>query len=489
MKQIRFISLFFLFISYVYAEVNLRAPSSFIKGEPYYFEIEAVGSSIEFPTIDKIDGFTVENQGTSKSLQIINGNYNEKLLKRYKIVPNREFTIPSLKFKVDDKEVLTKEKKVVLQLVAKTDSSNFDLTLYPSKSELYVGEDLLIKLIFKYKKDLQITNLGFEKPHFENFWYKRVDNKNDRYEQNGYIVQELDFLLFPQKSGELTVGPLRVDAQMISGNTSTPFGFFSTVPKEEKIYSNKLNFNVKKLPDDVTLIGNFDINGTVDKTDIKKGDSISLKLDITGMGNFDDIQDIKLNIPNATIYDNKPNVKSEYTAKGYEGEYSKIFSIIPESSIEIPSITLKYFDKKENKVIVKKSKSFKINVEETKSEKKVLLEKPKEQMQVSSEKQIVKEDISNKERIKYFIFGIIATLLIFSFYKFIKAEKKKKASQDTPLEKLVKGTKNKNEMMKILVPHLKKDAILDQLIFDCESEKEFKILRKEILNRLKEIKI
>lgn len=141
MKQIRFISLFFLFISYVYAEVNLRAPSSFIKGEPYYFEIEAVGSSIEFPTIDKIDGFTVENQGTSKSLQIINGNYNEKLLKRYKIVPNREFTIPSLKFKVDDKEVLTKEKKVVLQLVAKTDSSNFDLTLYPSKSELYVGED------------------------------------------------------------------------------------------------------------------------------------------------------------------------------------------------------------------------------------------------------------------------------------------------------------------------------------------------------------
>ena len=249
MKPIKYI-LFFLILSInVFASVNLKAPDSFIKGEPYYFDIEVSGSSIKFPKIEKIDNYIVESQGTSKSLQIINGDYNEKLTKRFKIVPSDDFTIPKFKFIIDDKEVYTEEKTVSLRTVNKTNSTNFDLTLIPSKDELYVGEDLVVKLIFKYKRDLQITNLGFEKPHFENFWYKRIENKNDRYEQNGYIVQELDFLLFPQKSGELTVGPLRVDAQMMQSNNSTPFGFFSSVPKVEKIYSNKLSFNVKKLPE------------------------------------------------------------------------------------------------------------------------------------------------------------------------------------------------------------------------------------------------
>ena len=97
------------------------------------------------------------------------------------------------------------------------------------------------------------------------------------------------------------------------------------------------------------MIGDFNISASVNKIDIKQGESVSLKLEISGVGNFDDIEDIKLDIPNATVYDNKPDVKTKYSDLGYEGTYTKVFSIIPESSITIPSIKLKYFDKKNKK--------------------------------------------------------------------------------------------------------------------------------------------
>ncbi|QDF29837.1 BatD family protein [Halarcobacter anaerophilus] len=489
MKLFKSIFLFFLFQICLYAEVVLNAPQSFVKGEPYFFEFEVEGSSITFPKIKDIDGFVVENQGTSKSVQIINGDYSQKLKKRYKIVPTTAFTIPSFKFEIDGKEFFSQAKKVVLKKVTKTDSSNFDLTLIPSKTDLYVGEDLLLKLVFKYKKDLQITNLGFEKPHFENFWYKQINSNNQRYEQNGYIVQELDFLLFAQKSGELNINPLRVDAQLMQSDASNPFSFFSTVPKVEKIYSNELKFNVKPLPKGVNLIGDFDIKASVDKTKIKQSQSISLKLNITGTGNFDDIEDFKLNIPNATIYDNKPDIKTKYTNKGYEGVYSKVFSIVPENSIEIPRITLKYFSKKEQKVVEKRTQSFTIEVEKSKKEQKVILQKAEKAIVKVEKNEGQKEEISYENKLKYFLFGIITTLLILGLYKFVRVQNSKKVSQDTPLGKLVKKTENRTELMKVLVPYLKKDSVLDELIFECESDKDFKILKKEILKRLKEIKI
>ena len=58
-----------------------------------------------------------------------------------------------------------------------------------------------------------------------------------------------------------------------------------------------------------------------------------------------------------------------------------------------------------------------------------------------------------------------------------------------PLIKLVKGTKNKKEMMKVLVPFIKSNPKLDNMIIQCESEKDFKVLKKEIIEFLKEIKI
>ena len=485
-RLIFIISISFFFNLTLLASVTLRSANTFTKGESFVFEYEAVGSSVKFPQIKEIDGFVVESLGTSRSLQIINGNYDEKISKKFRIVPNKEFVIPSFTFIVNDEEVKTEKKKIIEVKVSKTKSANFDLTLIPSKKSLYVGEDLLVKLVFKYKRDLQITNLDFEQPHFDNFWYKKIDNSNKRYEENGYIVQELEFLLFPQKSGKLTIPSLRVDVQVMD-SSSNGFGFFSATPKLLKVYSNELEFDVKKLPLDINLIGDFDIKASVNKTKIKQGESISYKINIVGEGNFDDIMDIKLNIPNVTIYDNKPEVETNYLNKVYKGRYSKAYSIVSNSSFEIPSHTLRYFSKKDQKVVEKKTKAFKIEVE-NQVNKKVVLEKPKEKIK-SNKEIIVQKQSSLKEKIVYFLFGCFFTLLIIGLIFYVKLQKRKKKKDDLPLIKLVKKTGSKNGLIKVLVPYLKRNSDLDELIYQCESDKDFKVLKKQIIDLLKDIKI
>lgn len=490
MKYFRYIFLLIFFSLTAFAKVTLKAPNSFIKNEPYYFEFEAIGSSIKFPEIKTIDNYVVEPAGTSRTLQIVNGNYDEKISKRFMILPKNDFQIPSFSFNIKGVEIKTKPKKVLEKKISKTASQNFDLSLVANKDELYVGEDLVVKLIFKYKRGIQITDLGFEKPHFENFWYEKLNNSNRSYEENGFVVQELDFLLFPQKSGDLKISPLRVDVQLLKNNFSNrTFSFLSNNSVVKKIYSNDLSFKVKELPLGVKLLGDFDITASVDKKLINQGESISYKLKIKGIGNFEDIKDLKLDINNATVYDNKPEIKTNYTKKGNEGEYTKVFSIVPNASLEIPPLRLSFYDKNKQEVVSKKTEAFKIEVKNQKS-KSVVLEKAKVK---EVKKEFQKEEkiaISFMDKMVYFILGIAFTLLIFGLYKYANILKSKKSSKmDTNLISLVKKAKVKDELLRVLVPYLKIDDGLDELIYQCESKKEFKILKKEIIDKLKEINI
>ncbi len=484
MKLLRYIFIFMLLNMGLFANVFLNSSNSFIKGEPFIFEFEVSGSKVEFPEIKKIDGYLVENIGTSKSLQIINGDYKEKIIKRYKILPTDNFTIPSFIFKIDGKEFKTLSKKIISEKVSKTTSDYFDLALVPSKKELFVGEELKVKLIFKYKKGLRITDLSFEQPHFSDFWYKKIDSNNRRYEENGYIVQELNFLLFPQKSGTLSITPLKIDVQLIDEQSQNSFGLLALTPKIVKVYSNDLSFNVKQLPKNVNFIGEFHISASANKTKIKFGEAVSYKLVISGWGNLDDIQDIKLNIPNASIYDNKPELKADFKDDKYQGVFTKVYSIIPNESLEIPSVKFKYYSKQDKKIKEIETKSIKIEVEGQK-EQEVLLQKPKIQESIKKEV-IIKQSSSLEEKIIFFIFGNLFSLLIFGLFNYVKL--RKKSRKETPLIKLVKNSKEKNELIKVLVPYIKKDKALDKLIYECQGEKDFKLLKNEIIKLLNELK-
>ena len=479
--MIRHLIILIFFLGTLCANVTLKAPASFIVGEPVFFTIEAIGENIVFPKIEKIENYEVEAAGQSSSFSNINGQISAKVQKRFRFFPISDVVIPAFKLSIANKDIFTKEHKLLKQKISKTKSEHLDLNISLTKTDLYVGEQTILTMTFKYKKGLQIMDTSMMKPEFRDFWYKRLDAK-EPYEEGMFIIQDLHYLLFPQKSGKLKIDPLRVDASLLDVNSSA-FAFFQKTSKTVKIYSNSLDLNVKPLPSGISLIGDFNINAIADKTKINLGESISYKIEITGFGNIDDVQDVKLDIPNVTIYDNKPTTTVTLKDNKHYGTYKKSFSILPTENIVIPSVSISYFDKKQNRVVSKSTKAINIEViGSAKTNSKLLKADEKE------ETKVITKEPSIYDKLVYYVLGVVTALLIFGLYNYVI--KTRELKKETPLEKRIKKASNKKDLIKEILPFISKDENLDSLIFKLENSDEanFKTIKKEILESLKEIK-
>lgn len=487
MNLIRTFLLITLFSILSYAQVLLNVPEETVRNEPIIFSIDASGDSIKFPDLSSINGKLVQEISSSTSTNIINSQITKRVKKVYSLYADSTFVFPKLEFIIDGESVFTNEKEIKIVDASKTKSDVFDLSIKSNKEDLFVGEDFILTIVFKHKKYAQIVDLNLIKPSFNDFWYKPL-NDIKQYEEGDYKIQELKFLLFPLKAGALKINPITIQAQIVDPRR-TNYSFFNNGITSEKVYSNAISFDIKKLPQNVDLIGDFNIEASIDKSKIKLGESISYKLKISGFGNFDDLKDIKLNIDKTTIYENKPEIKTEFVNDKYKGIYTKVFSIIPNESLEIPALELKYFNKELNKLVIKKTEKFKIEIENIVENKKI--EKLQKLQENVPTKEIVKviERSSLKDKILYFSLGIITMSLILSLYFYVIKQREKKEFNELPLIKKVKKSKTKDELLKVLFMYVKKDDNLDKLIYQIEDTNDLNTLKKEIIKLLKQIDI
>lgn len=488
MNPYKILIILILCISTLFGNIKLAISSNIImKNEPFIFALEVFGNHIKFPEVSLIDGNVVQEISNSTTTNMINGQVIKQIKKAYKFNPTKDFILPSFEAIIDGKSYHTNEEKIIIQNTSKTQSDIFDLSIKTDSNEFYIGENFILTIVFKYRKDSGLSNLYLEKPYFENFWYKQIEESKNS-EDGDFIISEIKFLMFALKEGNLKIDPIQINAQTIDNNSYSAF----VSRKNEKIYSNDLTFNIKSLPDNIKLIGNFEIESVVDKQKVKRGESVSYKLKILGTGNIDDISDIKLPITDVTIYENKPQIKTEISNGQYNGNWEKVFSIIANKSFSIPSMSLEYFDKNLKKVVLKQSKKFDIEVIDEDLKKEVILEKvPREIIKEVSPKEIIKvvERFSFLDRTIFFSLGVITCLLIISLYYYVITSRRKKEENNKPLLKKVKTSKTKDELIKILAVYLRIDLKLDELIFELEKTQDFNSLKKEIMEILKELKL
>lgn len=480
-QLIRSFFLLQLFLGTLLANVYLQVPQNFTQGEALYFSLQVVGEKISFPQINKIDGFSVESIGTSRSITNINGNITSKITKRFRMFPTKEIVIPSFSVTVDGKNYTTKSQRVTKEKVTKTDSIYFELNLNSLKKEIYVGESTIVTLQFKHRKDVQIVDLGLTVPTFENFWSKQLDNAK-KFEEGNYIVQELEFLLFPQKEGELIIEPLKIDVATLDLDRNS-YSFFNRSTQNKRIFSNALTFNVKPLPQDVKLIGEFNLTSSVDKTNLTSGESLSYKIELSGYGNIEDVEDINLEIPNATIYENKPQIETKVMNEKYYGSYKKSFSILAQESFSIPSITIKYFNQTTQKIEELKTKAYPISIKTQEVRKPTTLEKKVERKPVEKTVEVIQVKSSWQDRALFALFGAVGMALMIGLYFYVINKSRKKEISNLPLAKQVKQTKTNEALLKLLLPYIGISTVLDECIFELEKKDNntFKARRKMIL--------
>jgi len=476
-----------LLINFVFADVIMNSQSKFYAGEAVVFTLEANGRSIEFPLINNIDGFSVSKNGSSSSLSIINGQRTQKLQQQYKFFPNKTVTVPPFKIVIDGKDFYTKEKVIRSVKVKKTQSDFLDYEIFVSSKELYVGEQTIFTLKFKYRRDLQIVDLRYTPPNFDGFWSKQM-GESKKYNEGTFVIQELKYVLFPQKSGRINIPALKMNISLVDSQTSN-VSFFGPPTKAERVYSNELNFDIKKLPKNVFLIGDFTISNQIDKQTLNAGEALNYEIQIEGRGNIDDIPELQLNIPNATIYANKATKTYDMINGQYGGSYKKSFSIVANEDIIIPPVLLNYFNKKQNKTIQLKTKQYNIKVKSNIANKNVLqLHKEKEINTQALEQEIRVVYTSDNQKILYFFFGFLFSSLIIGLIYYVIKLKEKTDNIETSLEKEIKQTQGVNDLLNSLLSYINIDKDLDKMIFILESNKNlnFKQTKKDILKIIKD---
>ncbi len=397
----RFIGSFLFLVSFLFSADAYVSKKNIVMGERVILVLSADGNSVKFPNISSIGGFEISSTIIEQNIEYVNGKKIIRVEKHYAFTPLKTIDIGSFELEVDGKKEFTKALHVEVKKVDYTNSP-FQLEMRIKKQNVMQFEAVPIEFVFRRDKNYEVRDLRFSPPKFSNFWVKE-GKKSKPYLENEFIIHKMDFFIFPQISGDFEITPAKVDVGVISKSKDI-FNVLRNQLDWKTVFSNSAPLHVKKL-EGTNLYGDFNISFEVNKREIEKNEGINATLKIEGSGNFDDIEPYKISIDGVNIYIDKPVTKSQPTIEGMKGEFIQKFSISSVKDFEIPSISITYYDAKEEKLVTKKTASINISV------KSGIQEIP---LQINSVKrEIIEKNINSYLYIFIaFIMGVVITLLI-----------------------------------------------------------------------------
>ena len=247
-----------------------------------------------------------------------------------------------------------------------TSVSNNDLfiTATASKTTVYEQEAFLLTYKIYTLVDLRMFD-NVKLPDFKGFHSQEVELPNDRrwglehYKGRNYQTTVYrQFVLFPQQSGKLTIDAARFDAVIDKATqVSDPFEAFfngggNYVQVKKTILTPQLSIDVKALPagkpaDFSGGVGEFNITSSINSTNVKTNDAVTVKLVISGTGNLKLISNPEVKFPeDFEVYDPKVDNKFRLTNTGLSGSKVIEYLAIPRNAgtYKIPAVKFSYFD-------------------------------------------------------------------------------------------------------------------------------------------------
>ncbi|MEI8201681.1 MAG: BatD family protein [Bacteroidota bacterium] len=399
-------------------KLTASAPSAVANGQQFRvtYSFNQQGSNFKGPSFKDFNYLTGPNQSSSTSMQIMNGNVTQSVSYTYTYIlqaaKEGTFEIPGASIEFNGTTYKSNGLSINVvkgnapqtqqysqqqpnnrqsQTTASDDVNSKDIYIraIPDKTNPYQGEQIIVT--YKMYTSVGVAQYGINKlPSFNGFWnvdlLKEAAAKAKQYRETidgkQYTVVEIrKIALFPQKSGNLTIDPLEVEAvvqvqsrRKSSGDFFDDFfnnSFFGSVQNVKKtLKSNMVSLSVKPLPANKPIdfngfSGNLNFKATLDKTDIKANEALNLKLTVSGTGNLKLID--KLNIefpPDFETYDPKLVDNISTTAAGVSGSRTFEYLVIPrkEGVFKLKPITFSYFNLASKSFITLSSPEYTIKV-------------------------------------------------------------------------------------------------------------------------------
>lgn len=260
--------------------------------------------------------------------------------------------------------------------------SGNDLFIRVSANKKRVHEQEPVLLTYKVYTLVDLTQLEGKMPDLTGFHTQEVklpQQKSFHVEsvngRNYRCVTWSQYVMYPQMTGNLKIPSITFHGIVVQENRSVdPLeAFFNGgsgyVEVKRDIVAPSLNIQVDPLPQRPAGfsggVGRFNISAQIDKTSVKAGDPINLRIVVGGIGNLKLIKQPVVQFPkDFDKYDAKITDKTSLTANGVEGNMIYDFLAVPrnQGKYTVPPIEFVYYDTSADSYKTLKTQSFTIDV-------------------------------------------------------------------------------------------------------------------------------
>ena len=242
-------------------------------------------------------------------------------------------------------------------------SENVHLVANISKASPYLNEAITVQYRLYVSNEVNITRgwREIDAPKYRDFWSQNIDNSgNFKVYEGQYKGKDYRYViirttvLYPQKTGELSIEPLVLDVPIdVETNKRDLFGRRLMTRVNKTISAGSRTIDVKPLPEEGKpigfngAVGDFDFSVNADRTSLDANESLQLEVKVTGKGNLKlfDLPEVK--IP-STLEQYEPERKDNVrtSTDGMRGSIAERYTVVPQFKGDYPirPLSFSYFD-------------------------------------------------------------------------------------------------------------------------------------------------
>lgn len=381
-------------------------PRNVIAGQRFQIVYRLSNGQAGNPNVGEIKGCQLlygPSRSTTQSYQIINGVSTSNSTIDYTYVYRADnagtYTIPVATIDVNGKKMNTTEASFTVlpadnnpsgqqsarpgdissQTPDKKISGN-DIFVRAAlnKSSVYEQEavECTLKLYTKYDG---ISSFSQTTPEsYEGFLIEEVDMKDNPVDiehyngQNYRVVVLRKYIIFPQKSGKLTLktGAYDVVVQQYERIDNGYFYMTRPVERNVKLPSSDVVINVKPLPTPAPVdfdgaVGRFEVSSNLSSQNLRTNEAATLSYVISGTGNIKYIKAPKVTFPEEfQQYSPSQNVDARISGANVTGKLNVEYTFVPDAvgDFEIKAAPFVYFDPSKNEYVTIDLPSYPISV-------------------------------------------------------------------------------------------------------------------------------
>ena len=417
--------LFLLALSPVFSQVTLKvqAPAQAEVGQRIRISYVANSQDIEDFQVGDFTGFNVlygPSTSRSSNISIVNGRTTQSstITFTYTVVPTSEGTlkVPAATIKVDGKtvksgspniEVLPASQQQSQQPQNQQQNTNprqqrqqqsagsngqiagneLYMTVTANRKKIYEQEAVM--LTYKLFTLVNIQQISGEMPQIDGCHVQELDRERQltlKYERvngrNYGTAVWKQYVIFPQKTGKITIPSITFDTQVeVQNHSMDPFDIFFgggslSQMVRKQISTPTVEIEVMPLPtpkpDNFSgAVGKFSVSASLTPDQVNANDAATLRLVVSGQGNMKLMKAPTVRFPqDFEVYDPKENNKTSNTATGSKGNITYDYVVVPRhgGKFTIPPVEFCYFDPDQAKYNTVRTDSFHLAVAKAKGQ-------------------------------------------------------------------------------------------------------------------------